>query len=253
MDHECVSPIDCDLIITKCAYSHTMRRSLMLTCKDNNGDSDRTITIPYQAIALHAIQRLQFMTSPNVETAGHVEGSSLRTLYLQIDMLYHQRANINDNTADIAGVFDIHIVPSDLAVDHERLNGTEVSSDHTSEPGASYDSIVSRLYEALSTCAEFWPDENEDEDDQNEPVDGGSSIPGEGGWITAENADQFGGMAIDIEEYTDADGNFRILGPGAGTRRGREGDDQSDDSIEHADGINGVGSLDTGTKWQRTS
>ena len=79
------------------------------------------------------------------------------------------------------------------------------------------------------------------------PVIGGG-MPGEGGWITAENAHEFEGFAVDVEVTEDG----RILGPGAGTRRSRvDGADADEDAL---DGVNGHAEDgdEESTKWQRT-
>lgn len=119
------------------------------------------------------------------------------------------------------------------------------------------------LFNALSDCSNLHPDPVSDDDDEENisestlfqrgliaPGASGGGLPppmpGSGGWITAEN----------VNEYFDEDGNWIggedeeghenvELGPGAGIVRARD----------EADG-NGEGEVDGGddeTKWQRTS
>jgi nucleotide-sensitive chloride channel 1A len=62
-------------------------------------------------------------------------------------------------------------------------------------------------------------------------------FPGEGGWITAENVDQFRFEDVDIEVP------FTILGPGAGVVRQREEDEEEGEGDEEGKDE---------TKWRRT-
>lgn len=115
------------------------------------------------------------------------------------------------------------------------------------------------LFNALSNCSNLHPDPVEDEDEDGEhgsrliqsglaiPLGGEGTglpppMPGSGGWITAEN----------MHEFVDADGNWiedeaegaaedPALGPGAGTVRSRDGDDEGADPADGED-----------SKWQRT-
>ncbi|KAF2021096.1 hypothetical protein BU24DRAFT_14695 [Aaosphaeria arxii CBS 175.79] len=101
---------------------------------------------------------------------------------------------------------------------------------------------IKEIFTAMNTCADLHPDP--DDSDMEQEFD--ETAPGATGWITAENMD----------EYLDEDGNFKgpvlgdndgaeELGPGAGTVRAREDDD------EHPNGVNGD-NADGETKWQRT-
>jgi len=72
-------------------------------------------------------------------------------------------------------------------------------------------------------------------------------MPGDGGWITSENAHLFEGQFpdVDVQNGPGEEGGEDVipLGPGAGTTREREVED---------DGINGTTAADEDTKWQRT-
>lgn len=119
------------------------------------------------------------------------------------------------------------------------------------------------LYAALRDGADFWPDP-EDDDEEERPaimfdVDGSGEgvgdgalgglpppMPESGGWITSEN----------VGEFFDENGNWRGgeagarpdgvngLGEGAGIIRPRDDDDDDDRETQ---GING-----DETKWRRT-
>lgn len=87
------------------------------------------------------------------------------------------------------------------------------------------------LFNAISACSELNPDPEDGEDEE-------PSL-GAGGWITAENMDQF----------VDEDGQFigsQTLGSGAGTVRPRDGDD-----ARFEDDEDGEGGEDE-SKWRRT-
>lgn len=92
------------------------------------------------------------------------------------------------------------------------------------------------VFNAISACSELNPDPDMDEE---EPSFGTG-----GGWITAENMDQ----------YLDAEGQFvggQTLGTGAGTVRAREEveDERFEDDEEYEEGEGGEGDA---TKWRRT-
>lgn len=96
---------------------------------------------------------------------------------------------------------------------------------------------IREIFDALNKCAELHPDPYDGE--EGEPD---LTAPGATGWITADNMD----------EYLDENGNFvgtviggEELGPGAGTVRQRDGEDE-----EEAGGLNGVNGHEE--KYQRT-
>jgi nucleotide-sensitive chloride channel 1A len=106
--------------------------------------------------------------------------------------------------------------------------------------------IANAIFKALSTCTSLHSaalnsdSEGEDGDrilfegDGDEPRLGG--FPGEGGWITAENIDQFRFEDVEIGE------GMTILGPGAGSVRPREEDGTVAENVAGAED----------TKWRRT-
>jgi nucleotide-sensitive chloride channel 1A len=98
-------------------------------------------------------------------------------------------------------------------------------------------SCIKEIFAAMNTCADLHPGTDDSEDGGEED----ETAPGATGWITADNMD----------EFLDENGNFRgqvygeeseDLGPGAGTVRPRE---------EEQDNRTGVNGADD-TKWQRT-
>lgn len=109
--------------------------------------------------------------------------------------------------------------------DLQVLELTLLPPSYTSNPDSA---CIGEIYAAMNICADLHPDSNASEDEGDSILD--DSAPGASGWITAENMD----------EYIDEHGNFKgtvfegeDLGPGAGTVRQREGD-------EEANGLNGV-------------
>ncbi|OAL51113.1 hypothetical protein IQ07DRAFT_611003 [Pyrenochaeta sp. DS3sAY3a] len=109
--------------------------------------------------------------------------------------------------------------------DLQVLELTLLPPSYTSDPDTA---CIKDIYNAMNTCADLHPDPNASDDDGVDILD--DSAPGASGWITADNMD----------EYMDENGNFRgtvlggeELGPGAGTVRQRDGDDE-------ANGLNGL-------------
>ncbi|KAF2448871.1 hypothetical protein P171DRAFT_407139 [Karstenula rhodostoma CBS 690.94] len=97
-------------------------------------------------------------------------------------------------------------------------------------------SCIQEIFVAMNTCADLHPDPDDEEEGAQD-----LTAPGATGWITADNMD----------EYVDEDGNFKggmviggeDLGPGAGTVRPREGDEEE----QVTNGVNGHEE-----KYQRT-
>lgn len=98
-------------------------------------------------------------------------------------------------------------------------------------------SPIQEIFAAMNTCADLHPDPEDDEEGAPD-----LTAPGATGWITADNMD----------EFLDEDGNFKgatiiggeELGPGAGTVRPREGDEEEQSATN---GVNGHEE-----KYQRT-
>ena len=200
------------------------------------------LSISYRSISLHAVQRLRYAGNPEETQA----------LYLQIDTT----DGFDDHDQD--GSIELSLVPrrqseQNPAGDHNAP--TDSSSVDGHEPFSHTNNAstpTSELYNALSACANLHPDSispssstgpGDNEEDvpsfEYEAVDGlPPAMPGSGGWITAENMNQF----------FDEEGNWRGggLGPGAGTVRERENDD------EEGTGTSEVNGPDGETKWRRT-
>lgn len=174
--------------------------------------------IPYLSLTLHAIQRVHSDTG----------------LYMQISL-----------TPDIS-----HTSNSDEHDDDELLELTLIPRASGNGDGdISQKDIADTIFKELSVCtslhsAASTSDDGDDEDriifegegDGDEPRLEG--FPGEGGWITAENVDQF--------RFEDADELTTILGPGAGSiRRREEGEDVDDAVTDDAKAVDEA-------KWRRT-
>ncbi|KAF2663785.1 hypothetical protein BT63DRAFT_483958 [Microthyrium microscopicum] len=168
------------------------------------------ISISYPSIALHAL---------GTHNSPSNAGDSGQVVFLQVNL--HNQDTINSD--DDIKTLDLSLHVTDIAQPEQQPQ-----ADGSEPPSA-----VKALFEALSTCADLHPDpEEQGSDAEQEPE------PGAGGWITAEN----------MNDFMDADGNFvgiGTLGAGAGAVHARQDDD------EHENGVNGKEETEE-TKWQRT-
>ncbi|TVY62699.1 hypothetical protein LSUE1_G008252 [Lachnellula suecica] len=200
------------------------------------------VSIPYQAISLHAIQTLDDPSNSTQQVQG---------LYMQLELSDPYAVNEDDEDADIV---ELTLIPPPS----------------TTEGGKS---SIQVLFEAVSNCSNLHPDPSFEEDE--EMADGGADsrivfegsvgyegisglpgvqagaangglpppFPGSGGWITAEN----------VSEYFDEDGNWigegngptETLGEGAGRIRTR-------DEVDGSNGVNGQGVESDENKRPRT-
>ncbi|KAA8912420.1 regulator of volume decrease after cellular swelling-domain-containing protein [Sphaerosporella brunnea] len=168
--------------------------------------------IPYLSLTLHAIQRVDNETG----------------LYMQISLTPDISSTSNTDDHDEDELLELTLIP--------KASGETSQTD-----------VANAVFEALSTCtslhsaASNTDSEGEDDDRILFEGDGEESrldgFPGEGGWITAENIDQFRFEDVEIPA------GMTILGPGAGNVRPREEDDDvaTDDAAGPED-----------TKWRRT-
>jgi len=218
--------------------------------KPYNNKEPFGITIPYPAISLHAIQRLYAGTSTTRYSTAPTETntSTVQAIFFQIDPAYATRSHSNPDLDDDEDgeAMELLLVPDAP----ETIEEVYYEGEHTE---AVQKESVKALFEAISRCADLHPDPAEDGDGDDDEGDlggrfgGGGGMPGDGGWITAENMHEFEGAFEDgQEDGEDEGGRLVVLGPGAGTRRTREDDD--DGAVGEV--VNGV--VDE-TKWQRTS
>jgi nucleotide-sensitive chloride channel 1A len=138
----------------------------------------------------------------------HLPDGASPVVFLQVNIHDPETTNSDD---------EIHTL--DLTI---YTTAIAVGPSQSSAEDADAPSPVKTLFEALSACADLHPDPNEDD-----AAEGGNTEPGAGGWITAEN----------MNDFLDADGNFvapTTLGPGAGNVHSLE--DEEDES-----------------KWRRTT
>jgi len=170
--------------------------------------------IPYLSLTLHAIQRIGTDTG----------------LYMQISLTPDISNVSNSDEYDDEELLELILIPN--------ATGETSQSD-----------VANAIFKALSLCTSLHSATSNSEDGDGEVEDrilfegDGDEprlqgFPGEGGWITAENVDQF--RFDDAED----DGSTAILGPGAGIVRRREGDEE--DVV--AEGTDGAEEL----KWRRT-
>ncbi|KAH8423555.1 Voldacs domain-containing protein [Aspergillus melleus] len=194
------------------------------------------VSIPYPSISLHAIQRLRLPSSPDTEVQG---------LYMQIATPGPATQEDDEEESMVMTL----VPPTDAD------SATEPQSDDKPE-----ETPTQALYAAVSACANLHPDPME-EDEEEEGDDslfqsglvsmgsGNGGLPppmdGSSGWITADN----------MHEYFDEDGNWIAggeeptlpLGPGAGTIRTRDEENDGQEGDNH-----GEGQGDDETKWRRT-
>ncbi|XMA16087.1 hypothetical protein WAI453_008878 [Rhynchosporium graminicola] len=218
------------------------------------------LSIPYPSISLHAISRLSDPSNPETQIQG---------LYMQLD-LSDPNALSNEEDEEMNNVVELTLLTSPS------------SSDETPEQA------IQKMFDAVSNCSNLHPDPM-DEDDEDlaggvvgtdsrirfegsigyEDIsglpgvhvgngDGGlpPPFPGSGGWITAEN----------VNEFFDGDGNWiggggkgaegevEVLGEGAGRTRTREemvGNENGNENGE-GKGVNGDTKGDDESKRPRT-
>lgn len=170
------------------------------------------IEIPYPAITVHAIQRLNSnltVTYDDGQAARHTLGP--QSLYMQLDL---SPPSDDDEFSDPV---ELILAPA--------INEADSSADSSVE--AQQEEAVKALYAAVSACSNLHPDPVDEDDEEEDGLDdrivfegdaasfqsisglpgaftgvsdGGlpPPFPGSGGWITAENVDQF----------FDKDGNY---------------------------------------------
>ena len=180
-----------------------MDRNLILYSKDGG------VSIEYPAIGLHALGRFDSSAIPS---------GSEQAVILQLNLHDPETVNSDDEISTV----DLVILPANTEPESVEPSG----SDTTPTP-------VKALFDALSACADLHADPEE----PGEEAEGESSMPGAGGWITADN----------LNEYMDSSGNFvgfGSLGPGAGSVRPRDEEPEPNGTEEEEES--------TDTKWQRT-
>jgi nucleotide-sensitive chloride channel 1A len=169
------------------------------------------VTIPYLSLTLHAVQR----TSNGVG------------IYMQLSLTPDISHTSNPDGNDDEELVELSVIPK--------------GSNEASQPD-----VTEAIFKALSVCTSFHSatasnsDDEEDREDRILFEENGDEprlqgFPGGGGWITAENVDQF--------RFEDADESNVILGPGAGSVRPR---DAGEDAI-----VEDANSTDD-SKWRRT-
>jgi len=168
--------------------------------------------VSYLSLTLHAVQRVHDATG----------------LYMQISLTPDISSTSNDDVHDDDEVVELTVFPKPSGESSQAV-------------------VANAIFKELSVCTSLHStasvsDDGDDEDRIVFEGDGDElrfeGFPGEGGWITAENVDQF--RFEDADEETTS-----ILGPGAGSIRRREGGDGGDDDAEDAKAVEDA-------KWRRT-
>ncbi|KAK7545085.1 regulator of volume decrease after cellular swelling-domain-containing protein [Phyllosticta citribraziliensis] len=214
----------------------TSERLILFSSASSTGAS-----IPYPTISLHAIQRLD---TGLVAQTQHTHG-----IYMQL--LLSEPRGVDDEDVE---TLELTLVPgADVEVPGAPPTTSEAPA--SAEGAAASDTETTttptqRLFAALSTCADLNPDRSDDEGEGGAGDD--YPAPGTGGWITADNMDEFadaegefagfGGIPV-LGDMAGASGEVPVV---AGTVRSRE---------EEEDGGEGDGE-EAGegeeTKWRRT-
>ncbi|KAI9843419.1 MAG: hypothetical protein M1837_006445 [Sclerophora amabilis] len=280
----CVSPLSGPIAIF-CAAADYMRSRLILY----NASQSSGVSIPYPAITLHAIQRLQLPNSPP-DSAHEDQG-----IYMQILSSSGNDAEYNDDDDDDgeSDTLEITVIPSPSS-----------SSSPPARPDSSPDTTpIQVFFAAVSTCSNMHPDPLNPSSTSspssasanpilfegsvgydsgiilpgNNSGDGGlpPAFPGSGGWITGENVGDYfdeegnwkegggGGSGVGGEEEEEDGvpgltvlGDAAGLGPGAGSVRPREpSEGKEEEMVDGASETNGVTEDTDGveeTKWRRT-
>ncbi|KAH7135795.1 regulator of volume decrease after cellular swelling-domain-containing protein [Dendryphion nanum] len=171
-----------------------------------NNPTPTGVSIPFPSIGLHATMKWK---------------SQIDALFMNVSLNDSETVNDDD--------------------DIEVLELTILPPNYSSSPETA---CIKEIFSAMNTCADLHPDPNgsdfEGEEDE--------TAPGATGWITADNMDEYideDGNFIG-QVYGDAETNEEPLGPGAGTVRTR---DENEDG--QSNGTNGT-NVDGETKWQRT-
>lgn len=185
---------------------------------------------------------------------SHDAGVTIQYPAISVIAAQHSPPSVYLQILKALGSYDDHDPESTLSVTLIPTASTNVESP-SSPPSNAPPSPIQLLYTALTECSNLHPDPNESNSENEGPgiiYEGGDQLlssgialppplPGGGGWITADN----------VNDFFDEDGNFRpradangeALGPGAGATRAREEDEEG----------NGGASLNgDATKWQRT-
>ncbi|KAL5335834.1 regulator of volume decrease after cellular swelling-domain-containing protein [Aspergillus crustosus] len=200
------------------------------------------LSITYPSISLHAIQRLKL---PTDSQSTEVQGLYMHITKPPAQASFPQESDEEDSLT-------VTLVPPTTPETETQLE-TETSEEPETE--------TQKLYTAVSACSNLHPDPIEEDDEQEGAFASGLVFPGSGegglpppvdgssGWITADSMHEF----FDEEGNWIGDGEGRglpgleELGPGAGTVRGRDEEEEGEE-VDEKD-LNGEGDE---TKWRRT-
>lgn len=185
--------------------------------------------------------------------SSHHAGVTIQYPAISVIAAQHSPPSVYLQILKALGSYDDHDPESTFAVTLIPTTSANVEVPSSPPPDA-LPSPTQLLYTALTECSNLHPDPDESNSENEGPdimygddqlLSSGMAlpppIPGGGGWITADN----------VNEFFDEDGNFRpravangeALGPGAGAVRSREEDGEGDGGAS----LNG-----DATKWQRT-
>ncbi|KAI9802294.1 MAG: hypothetical protein M1833_001800 [Piccolia ochrophora] len=219
------------------------------------------LAIPYPAITLHAISRV---TPPSSDASSSPEQGLYMQLATSSTLPTSNDENDDDEEDDDFPTLSLTLLPSPSPTATPTPTPTPSSAPTSTES----------LFAALATCSNLHPSppspSSPSASNQSNQIlfshseafaagliQPGSTetgglpppFPGSGGWITAEN----------VGEYFDEDGNWigggdeGGLGPGAGTVRGRDDEDEPEGDEDEAMGGDDNGQGEAGdTKWRRT-
>lgn len=212
------------------------------------------VAIRYPSVSLHAIQRLRL---PNTTPASSAD-DTVQGLYMQLASPSGDGADEEEESITLTIVPDSETPTQQPGTTEQPDNDLLVDDDKPNQ------TPTEALFAAVSACSNLHPDpiEGDEDEEMAEPQIEGSALfqngliipgnntgglpppmPGSGGWITADN----------VDDYFDEQGNWKgetdsSLGTGAGSVRPRE--DGDDNGGGEPEGGNDAGGEET--KWRRT-
>lgn len=179
------------------------------------------LQIPYPAICMHAVNAGQVYIQLVLMPDDGAEDAVVDADAQDID---------SDAPQDVE-VLEFHILPRTL---QQQQDGAEKDAETDKTPAPA---PADALYDAIAKCSALNPDPMDEEADDAEDRfafgGAGDEEPGAGGWITAENMDQF----------VDQDGNFKMPEGDGIEVIGDDGPGEADDE---------VGDEGHANKWRRT-
>lgn len=165
------------------------------------------------------------------------EGSVYMQLVLARDPQTQAQTDGDDGQDDDVAVLEFHLFPADSpreipahkeTAEVAHTNGHKRTHDvaETNGDQPTDVSAAARLYEAIAKCSALNPDPQQLDDEQEDEgaiLQGAEGMPGQGGWITAEN----------MNDFIDENGQFRM--PPTGENGNGEDDEAQAEKYRRTD------------------